>query len=216
MYEIGSPYDGNKFFVTRNFTGYGVMYRDLLGKDNLVEVQIGYNSLFHSANMISTNKGKPRSWKKSIATSAIMYPEALRTVIRSNTVGLDMEVVIRVKVKVETKAGVDMEMAVKVEIRVEVAMCLQVDNTKSMAFLAVPVVVPITDKVVAAVMAWAAVLRLWLVFIHTSVSFDDVWDCSRWRRQEILSRILPHVTNQFETSLTQDMVQTIPCLYNIQ
>ncbi|GKA23849.1 hypothetical protein Tco_0709882 [Tanacetum coccineum] len=65
------------------------------------------------------------------------------------------------------KAGVDMEVAVKVEIRVEVAMCLQVDNTKSMAFLAVPVVVLITDKVVAALMAWAAVLRLWLVFIHT-------------------------------------------------
>ncbi|GKA23850.1 hypothetical protein Tco_0709883 [Tanacetum coccineum] len=107
MYEIGRPYDGNKLFVTRNFTGYGVMYRDLLGQrgeDNLVGVQIGYNSLY----TISTNKGKPRSWKKSIVTFAIMYPEALRTVIR-----LDMEVVIRVKVKVETKAGVDMEVAVK-------------------------------------------------------------------------------------------------------
>ncbi|GKD18709.1 ankyrin repeat-containing protein, partial [Tanacetum coccineum] len=42
-----------------------------------------------------------------------------------------------------------------------------------------------------------------VVIQHTG-SFDDVWDCSRWRRQEILSRILPHVTNQFETSLTQD------------
>ncbi|GKC61638.1 hypothetical protein Tco_1089236 [Tanacetum coccineum] len=102
------------------------------GEDNLVGVQIGYNSLY----TISTNKGKPRSWKKSIVTFVIMYPEALRTVIR-----LDMEVVIRVKVKVETKAGVDMEVAVKVEIRVEVAMCLQVDNAESMAFLAVPVVV---------------------------------------------------------------------------
>ncbi|GJZ37444.1 NAC domain-containing protein 67-like protein [Tanacetum coccineum] len=82
MYEIGSPYDGNKFFVTRNFMGYGVMYRDLLsesGEDNLVGVQIGDNSLFHSANTISTNKGKPRSWKKSIATFAIMYPGALRS-----------------------------------------------------------------------------------------------------------------------------------------
>ncbi|GKF00826.1 hypothetical protein Tco_0027749, partial [Tanacetum coccineum] len=68
------------------------------------------------------------------------------------------------------KAGVDTEVAVKVEIRVEVAMCLQVNNAESKAFLAVPVVVPITDKVVAALMAWAAVLRLWLVFIHTKDS----------------------------------------------
>ncbi|GJW53132.1 hypothetical protein Tco_0097217 [Tanacetum coccineum] len=52
MYEIGRPYDGNKFLVMQNFMGYDVMYRDLLGK--------------------------PRSWKKSIATFAIMYPEALR------------------------------------------------------------------------------------------------------------------------------------------
>ncbi|GJZ33399.1 urease isoform X2 [Tanacetum coccineum] len=80
MYEIGRPYDRNKFFVTRNFKGYGVMYRNLLGhrgEDNLVGVQIGYNILFHSAYTISTNKGKPRSWKKSIATFMIMYPEAL-------------------------------------------------------------------------------------------------------------------------------------------
>ncbi|GJT54244.1 symplekin isoform X2 [Tanacetum coccineum] len=46
------------------------------GEDNLVGVQIGYNSLY----TISTNKGKPRSWKKSIVTFVIMYPEALRFV----------------------------------------------------------------------------------------------------------------------------------------
>ncbi|GKD63130.1 hypothetical protein Tco_1305238 [Tanacetum coccineum] len=42
------PYDGNKFFVRQNFTGYGVMYTDLLGQrgeDNLVGVQIGCEAL---------------------------------------------------------------------------------------------------------------------------------------------------------------------------
>ncbi|GKA37122.1 hypothetical protein Tco_0723687 [Tanacetum coccineum] len=47
-------------------------------EDNLVWVQIGYNSFFHSAYTITTNKGKPCSWMKTIATFAIMYPEALR------------------------------------------------------------------------------------------------------------------------------------------
>ncbi|GKD48877.1 hypothetical protein Tco_1277853, partial [Tanacetum coccineum] len=61
---------------------------------------------------------------------------------------------------VTSKACIDIEVAVKVKIRVEVAMCLQVDNEEIMAFLAVHVVVPITDKVVATLMTKAAMLRM--------------------------------------------------------
>ncbi|GKA82292.1 hypothetical protein Tco_0789040 [Tanacetum coccineum] len=197
MYEIGRPYDGNKFFVTQNFMGYGVMYRDLLGQcgeDNLVGVQIGYNSLY----TISTNKDVckaarskypfPREynqsriqedkrtvpgcealkWNRAYAIDALGLLTMNRYPVEYGWVGYgggDQS-----KGQGGNKAGVDMEVAVKVEIRVEVAMCLQVNNAESKAFLAVPVVVPITDKVVAALMAWAAVLRLWLVFIHTKAT----------------------------------------------
>ncbi|GJZ39900.1 hypothetical protein Tco_0586463 [Tanacetum coccineum] len=123
MYEIGRPYDGNKFFVTLNFTGYGVMYRDLLGQrgeDNLGGVQIGYNSLYTI---------RPIKVSHALGRKELQHLRG----VKWNTVGLDMEVVIRVKVKVETKVGVDLEVAFKIQIRVEVSMCLQVDNEEIMA-----------------------------------------------------------------------------------
>ncbi|GJW51227.1 ankyrin repeat-containing protein [Tanacetum coccineum] len=173
MYEIGSPYDGNKFFVTRNFTGYDVMYRDLLGEsgeDNLNRYPVEYGWVGYGGGDQSKGQGGNQGGRRH-GDGGQGRDQGRSSYVPTGGQYEKYGFLGRSCGGSHHRQGGGR--AHGMGCRVEIA-----NATSGMGF---------SHWCKA---SWRKKARQ--KFLR------------RWRRQEILSRILPHVTNQFETSLTQD------------